>query len=169
MSNLPQNEDSPPQTIALTGISSGAADESQTLTVTATNSNPALVTNLNVTYASPAGTGTLAFALLPNASGSATITVTVNDGGSSNNIISRSFTVTVNPPLRIQSIARQPTGSVTIGFQGIPGALYTIEASSDLMGWSSIGTATEGAPGQFQFEDTGAAGLAARFYRLRAI
>src|SRR2546427_7936416 len=70
---------------------------SQTLTVTATNSNPALVTNLSVTYASPASTGTLAFALLPNASGSATITVTVNDGGSSDNHASRSFTVTDNP------------------------------------------------------------------------
>ena len=35
-----------------------------------------------------------------NATGTATITVTVNDGGASNNIVTRTFTVTViAPPL----------------------------------------------------------------------
>ena len=71
------------------------------------------------------------------------------------------------PPLRIQSIVRGPGGSILLGFQGIPGGHYTVEASADLQSWSSTGTASEGLPGEFRFEDTGAAGLAARFYRLR--
>jgi hypothetical protein len=98
--NLPNNvslpEDAPQQTISLTGISSGATNENQGLTVTATNSNPALLGNLNVTYTSPNPTGTLSFTPVANASGSALITVTVNDGASSNNLVSRTFTVTVN-------------------------------------------------------------------------
>ena len=78
------------------------------------------------------------------------------------------MTVTVWPSLKISSITRLSGGTSHITFQGIPGAHYSIEASSDLQSWSSIGTASEYPSGQFQFEDTGAAGLAARFYRLRA-
>ncbi|PYJ08829.1 MAG: hypothetical protein DME25_00450 [Verrucomicrobia bacterium] len=77
-------------------------------------------------------------------------------------------TVTVWPSLKISSITRLSGGTSHITFQGIPGAHYSIEASSDLQSWSSIGTASEYPSGQFQFDDTGAAGLAARFYRLRA-
>src|SRR5207248_10445406 len=40
--------------------------------------------------------GVLNFTLVTNAFGAATITVTVNDGQPSNNIVTRSFTVTVN-------------------------------------------------------------------------
>ena len=41
--------------------------------------------------------GSLSYTPVANASGTAQITVTVNDGGASNNIITRTFTVTVNP------------------------------------------------------------------------
>src|SRR6185295_6266617 len=41
--------------------------------------------------------GSLAFAPMPNANGTATITVTVNDGGAQNNRSTRSCTVTGNP------------------------------------------------------------------------
>src|SRR6185369_4934409 len=50
-----------------------------------------------VTYTSPANSGTLRFTPLPNANGVVTINVSVNDGGSSNNIVARSFKVTINP------------------------------------------------------------------------
>jgi len=76
-------------------------------------------------------------------------------------------TVTVWPLPVISSITRTSGGNTMIQFQGIPGSHYTVEASSDLIGWSDIGTATEAPPGQFQFEDTGTSGMAARFYRLR--
>jgi len=97
LANLTINEDSGLQTVSLTGISSGAASESQTLTVTATSSAPGLIPNPTVTYASPASTGSLSFTPAANANGTATITVTVNDGGSSNDIVSKTFSVTVNP------------------------------------------------------------------------
>jgi VCBS repeat-containing protein len=96
LANLTINEDAGAQTVALAGISTGAAGETQTLTVTAASSNPALVPNPTVTYTSPNATGSIAFSPVANLSGSATITVTVNDGQLSNNIVARTFTVTVN-------------------------------------------------------------------------
>ena len=86
-----------PQVVALSGISSGSATEIQPLTVTATHDNPSLLGIISVTYLSPAPIATLTFTPLPGATGSATIQVTVNDGGSVNSTITRAFTVTVNP------------------------------------------------------------------------
>jgi hypothetical protein len=93
-------EDAAPQTVSLTGISAGAAEESeQTLTVTATSSNPALIANPTVSYTSRAATGSLNFTPVANANGTATITVRVlDDGGTANggiDFIERTFTVDV--------------------------------------------------------------------------
>jgi len=170
LSNLTLKEDAPPQTISLTGITSGAANENDTLTVTASSSNPALVTNASVSYVSPNPTGSLTFTLVTNSVGTADITVTVNDGQASNNIISRSFSVIVNPPvLTTVSIERQSNGSIVLRFHEASGMSFEVEASTDLMIWMGIGVASEGNPGEFEFEDTGAVGLPARFYRLRAL
>ena len=97
LANLTVNENAGLQTVSLSGIGSGAANESQTLTVTASSSSTGLIPNPAVTYTSPNTTGSIAFTPVANAYGSATITVTVSDGGASNNVVSRSFTVTVNP------------------------------------------------------------------------
>src|SRR5262249_52518302 len=96
LANVNLNENASVQTVNLSGISSGAANEHQTLTVTATSSNPSLIPNPTVNYTSPNATGSLTYAPVAFASGSSTITVTVDDGGTSNNIISRAFTVNVN-------------------------------------------------------------------------
>ena len=97
INNLTINENAGPQTVNLSGITSGAANESQTLTVTAASGNTYLVPNPTVNYTSANTNGSLTFKPITNATGSAIITVTVNDGGTSNNIITRTFTVTVNP------------------------------------------------------------------------
>jgi len=95
------NEDSGVNTVNLTGISIGPANEApQTLTITATSNNTAVVPNPTVTYTSPNATGTLSFTPVLNANGVATVTVTVTDsGGTANggaNSTVRTFTVTVN-------------------------------------------------------------------------
>jgi hypothetical protein len=107
ISNLTISENAGQQTVNLSGISSGATNENQTLTVGATSSNTGLIPNPTVTYTSPNTTGTLTFTPVANAYGSATITVTVNDGGATNNIVTRTFTVTVNSPPTITSIPNQ--------------------------------------------------------------
>ena len=96
LANVTINEDASAQSVNLSGISTGATNETQTLTVTASSSNTGLIPNPIVTYTSPNATGSLAFTPVANASGSATVNVTVNDGGASNNIVTRTFTVTVN-------------------------------------------------------------------------
>ncbi len=91
------NEGVGQQTVNLSGIGSGASNELQTLVVTARSSNPALIPDPTVTYTSPNTTGTLRFTPVAFGFGTASITVTVDDGGASNNLVTRTFTVTVNP------------------------------------------------------------------------
>jgi VCBS repeat-containing protein len=93
-------ESAPTQTVGLSGIGVGPTDETgQTLTVTATSSNPALIANPTVTYTSPNATGTLSFTPAAGLSGSATITVTVTDSSSgiepNANTFTRTFVVFV--------------------------------------------------------------------------
>ena len=107
LANVTINEGAGLQTVSLAGITSGATNESQSLTVTATSSNPSLIPNPTVSYTSPNATGSLAFTPVALAFGSATVTVTVNDGGASNNIVTQSFTVTVNQLPTISPITNQ--------------------------------------------------------------
>ncbi len=96
LSNISIAEDSGTQTVSLSGIGTGAANESQALSITASSSNTGLIPNPTVTYTSPNATGSLSFTPAANVSGSATITVTVNDNQSSNNIVTKTLTITVN-------------------------------------------------------------------------
>jgi hypothetical protein len=136
------NENAGLQTVNLAGISSGAANENQTLAVTASSSNTGLIPTPTVTYTSPNATGSIRFTPVASANGSATITVTVNDGGTSNNIVSRSFTVTVNqvvPPPTISSITNlviamdSATAPIpfTISSTTTPAANLILSGSSD--------------------------------------
>jgi hypothetical protein len=142
LADMTISENAGQQTVSLSGITSGATNESQTLTVTAASSNTGLIPSPTVTYTSPNTTGSLKFSPVTNAYGSATITVTVNDGGLSNNIISRSFAVTVNqvdtPPtistitnLVIAMNSATPAIPFTVGDAETPAANLTVSGSSD--------------------------------------
>ena len=93
-------EDAGPQTIDLIGVSAGGS-ENQTLTVTATSSNPSVIPHPTVTYTSPAASGSLTYTPVANANGTAVITVVVrDDGGRANggvDAVTNQFTVTVLP------------------------------------------------------------------------
>lgn len=96
-------EDAGQQTINLTGLASG--DPGQVFQVTATSGNPTLIASITVNHTGSNSTGTLNYAPAANQSGSATITVTVTDGGLDNNVattgdnlsVSTTFNVQVNP------------------------------------------------------------------------
>ncbi len=136
-------EDANPQTLSLSSITSGADDEFQTLTVTATSHQPALVPHPIVTYTSPSTSGTLCFQPLPNQFGTAHITVQVSDG-ISQTVEAFSVIVTeVNDPPTLDPIAEQsiledaPEQTVDIsgiddgpGNEGQNGSL-TVSAVSD--------------------------------------
>ena len=90
---LAQNANS--EILPLVGITSGAANENQPLVVTAISSNPGLIPDPTVTYFTPNTSGSLTVTPARDAYGTATITVTVDDGEAENNLVVRTFTVTV--------------------------------------------------------------------------
>ncbi len=97
-SNLTIDENAGEQTVDLTGIAAGGG-ASETLTVMASSNNSSFI-NPSITYTSPNSTGTLTFTPAANSFGSATITVTVMEGGGTANggvdETQVQFTVTVN-------------------------------------------------------------------------
>ncbi len=119
ISNASTTEDSTPQAVVLTGISAGG-NEIQPLRVSAVSSNPSLVSNPSVNYGSPSNTGVLVYAPNPNQFGSAVITVTVEDGGLDQNLLTaadngsstQTFTVTVSPVNDAPTIS--PIGNLSI-------------------------------------------------------
>ena len=145
--NVSVGENAGLQTVSLSGITSGATNENQTLTVSAVSGNPALIPNPTVNYTSPNATGSLSFTPVANTTGTATVTVTVNDGGASNNIVTETFTVTVN------SVNQAPTlnsvANVTVnenaGLQTVSLSGITSGAASPLQ--TLMITATSSSPG----------------------
>jgi hypothetical protein len=131
--NVVIDEDDRPLTVQLAGIGSGE-EKPQSLAVTATSSNRKLIANPRVTQPSMAATGSLKLKAMPDQSGGATITVTVEDGGTDDNLntpgdnasFSRAFDVTVRPvndPPTIDPILDltipQNSGPQTIDLAGI--------------------------------------------------
>ena len=128
-------EDAAAQTVNLTGISAGGG-ESQPLTVTATSDNLALIPNPAVTYTSPGATGSLSYTPVANASGTATITVTVSDGTTQ---AIRTFTVTVtavdDPPTisalgPLSIAANASTGAIAITVGDVDNAVGSLTLSA---------------------------------------
>jgi len=83
-------------TIGLSGISTGWPSGKK-FKFTAVSSNPKVVANPSVKYSSSKTTGTLTIKPAANTNATATITVTLNNGAPSNNILTRTFIVTVEP------------------------------------------------------------------------
>lgn len=93
--------------VQLVGIQSGAPNESNPLSITATSSRTDLIPTPTVTYTSPSSSGIVTLRPVAGATGTATIAVTVNDGQAQNGTFTRTFTVTLesyNTPPTISQI-----------------------------------------------------------------
>ena len=101
-------EDSGEQSVGLTGISSGGND-GQNLIIKAVSNNPALIQGLKINYAQGSSTGTLLFSPASNKFGSATITVTLDNGSPENNLFSRELLVKVEPVADTPSVTKATT------------------------------------------------------------
>lgn len=96
------SKNAPEQVVNLSGIATSGYLPVP-LRVTATSDNTSLIPDPTVTYSSPDGTGSLTFTPAADQTGSATITVTVEDGGldgdlettGDNGILQRTFIVNV--------------------------------------------------------------------------
>jgi uncharacterized delta-60 repeat protein len=69
--------------------------------------------------------------------------------------------------LQLTSVTVTP-GGVMVTFTGIPGHTYVFEASSDLINWLDVDTATA-VDATVTFTDSGASGFDQRFYRVREV
>lgn len=74
-------------------------------------------------------------------------------------------------PVRLATCARTSTGVIQVTLTNIPGASLTLLASTNLAlpisAWTSLGSISEIAPGQFQFQDITSTNSPQRFYRAR--
>jgi len=135
--NLTVNENAGPQIVNLSGITSGAANENQMLHVTAVSSNLTLIPNPTVNYTSPNTTGSLAFTPVPYATGTAIITVTVDDGAAISNLVTRTFTVNVlsfNDTTRPSDQITAPTANLRVS-----NAAFTVTGNaSDNVGMGAV-------------------------------
>jgi hypothetical protein len=173
------SENSKKQTVNLSDITSGASNEKQKLTVTAISSNPDLIPNPAINYTSPHSSGTLTFTPATNTVGTATITVTVNDGQTENNTANQTFIVMVNgqtattssvsllsaqpldePPATL-TMTNHTDGQFAFTVVGVPEEKYAVQVSSNLVDWTSV--ETNASP--FTFVDVNASQFKQRFYR----
>jgi hypothetical protein len=66
----------------------------------------------------------------------------------------------------LASITNLANGDILIQFSGgVPGALYDVEESSNLLTWTVAATDPGNAMGSFSFEDTATAGVLMQYYR----
>ncbi len=131
VANRTIDEDAAEQIVGLNGISAGGG-EIQPLTVTAVSSSTGLIPKPTVAYTSPAETGELRFTPVANAYGTATITVTVKDGQTLRNTVTRSFVVTVNPVNDAPMFTKgaDPTVVQDSGAKSVPGWAKGINAGA---------------------------------------
>ena len=146
ISNLILQEGAGSQTVNLSGITVGPTNEAgQSLAVTTTSSNPALIPSPTVIYTSPNATGSLNFTSLSNVLGTTTITVVVRDNGGTANggvdAMTNTFTVTVQSITNIWNSGGQLAVNLT-NATGTAGAGYT---QTNYTGFLQI-TATNGNP-----------------------
>jgi hypothetical protein len=146
----PIGEDAPEQAFHDWGITAGGG-ESQQISVTATSSNTAIIPHPRVEYTYPNSYAWFFYTPVPNAYGTAVITVTVRDSGldlilgnGDDATAQRQVTVTVNPgidPPTLNPIGNPPAinedaGTQTVSLSGIypppfDPPLLAVYASSD--------------------------------------
>jgi uncharacterized repeat protein (TIGR01451 family) len=71
------------------------------------------------------------------------------------------------PRPTITGYTRLAGGAFQLQFSADVGENFTVRASTNLLDWTSLGMATETAPGQFEFTDIDAPNQPVRFYQLR--
>lgn len=124
-------EDAAATSVALSGITDGNGG-GQSLTVAATSSNPSILPNPVVTYATPNATGSLALVSAAGRSGTVTVTVRVRDDGGivdgAPDTVERQFTVTIRPQNDAPTL--DALSAVTIVDLGVESGASLVDALS---------------------------------------
>lgn len=141
-------EDAGAQTVLLSGISGGAPNETNSLSIVVTSSNPNLIPNPPAFTHLSGSTNSFVFTPSANSNGTATLTVTINDGGTSNNVITRTFGVTVtavNDPPTISGLSNQSVNEDG-AIAGLPFVVRDIESAPTLLAVFGVSSNTNLVP-----------------------
>jgi hypothetical protein len=132
----------------------------------ATSSNPALLPGGNLVISGLGPNATLNGTPNAGQAGAPIITVTVADTGVS---VSTSFQVTIAPVIVTLKFTRASVlpkgGGFQLNYEGAQHTTYTVEASTNLKTWTTLGAGAEVSPGNYQLVDTNTAAFPHRFYR----
>ena len=127
-------QDAGPSEITITGISDGDSKVSQSLTITATSSNPATVMDVSIAYQPGSDTASLQYTPAQDTTGTSTITIVIQDNGGSN---SNQGNTSTEMSFNIDVLSRPVTGYVATldknveGFNGNDKYTITEVDSSD--------------------------------------
>ena len=91
-------------------------------------------------------------------------------GGDGNDVVLTQIPASASPS--IGKVSKLGNGQIQLIGQGVPGVMYSIEASEDLgnlNGWKMIGSVTADGNGVIQFADADAPQHSFRFYRFLAL
>ena len=148
IADLTASENSPTLIVPITGITAGPANEQQSLSLGAVASNPALIESIAVIYTSADASGELRITPVAQASGTASITVTlIDDGGTQDggaDTFVRSFNVQIDeensPPVAVDDNAtttqNQPVDILVLTNDSDP--------DSPILTVASVGAASNG-------------------------
>lgn len=122
--------------VALSGIGDGDPNLVLPLTVTATSSDPTLVTLGSANYTNPSTTGSLPYTISSTRSGTATISVTVSNGQSQNGSSTRSFLITV--PQVLGTSAAHATAAKSVNLYPNPAPTGRFWLKSEVAGPADV-------------------------------
>jgi alpha-tubulin suppressor-like RCC1 family protein len=126
----------------------------------------------NTSVSDPAGR--VIFAPAAGAEGNpyAAFNFMVNDGFYSSGSAQVSVNIGLPETPQLTGVSWNPgtleTEGVNLNFSGAPNATYSIWATTNLVNWLDIGTATEAQPGLYEFTDATVTNWPERFYRISA-
>jgi hypothetical protein len=187
ISNLFITENAGVQTVELTGISPGTGITSKKpkLQITGIFSNPTLFKKAAIKYKNGATVGTLTFQPLKSAIGTTAITITANNHEKTNNLVTRTFTVTIlasssttpmaaiktseqvapaitTPPVTVVlTPAAHADGQFALTVSSSSDQACVIQASTNLVDWVPVCTNTP----PYTYTDVNAWQFSQRFYR----
>jgi O-glycosyl hydrolase len=111
-------QDAGPSSITLTGIDDGDKNAEQSLTVTAANSNPAIVNDVRVDFQPGSNDAILYYTPVADTTGTTTITVTIADNGANNN---NQGNASIEMSFNIHVLRRPVTGYVATLSKAVEG------------------------------------------------
>jgi alpha-tubulin suppressor-like RCC1 family protein len=114
--------------------------------------------------------GRVLFAPAPGGWGSAysSFSFVANDGLSDSLPSTVTIDIILPPAPQITGFGWSDQGTFNLSFSGDSNAIYQVWASTNLMNWQVLGTASPLGPGQFKFTDGSATDWPKRFYRAGA-